>query len=1166
MHRRFAAALLAITFVLPSLPARGQTTEPLTLNDPRELSDEITSHPPVDTVEVDSEPKVALEVPAVPNGPTKADIETRIQQIVASVDLDETLKTQATDLLKKTLTRLDETAHATQRIEQLERQSETAPERIKSEQLKLEKLAEKTSEDSTDYSKLTLDELRNRHRQAFADLATLDQNLRALNEQVERWTKRLAELPALSATDRTALAEAEKQLAEIPVAQTKDSVTAARKSLLQARVNQLQQGLELYETENRVAEDAQRLLSMQRDTTGRERLLKQKQVEAMQTALAEAEKTAAKMQAEQARIAAALMDEPIKGQAEQNSQLAERKTQLLELLETDRIQIVKLREDYTGKEALFTETRKQAEQAQFSKQIGLVLRTQKNELPNASKYHQNAIERRVLVSELTVEILEWEKQRQRLLDLDTAVTETLANSPETVPELDREQVESQLREIFNDRLSLYRELTDIARKRLNRLMNLESEEQRLAQLIDAHAEFVSEHVLWVPSTTPMTYELVADAAEATIDIIKPSSIRPVLVILFKDILERPFPTLAVSILFGWLIFSRGRIKRELSHLGEEASRPNATRFAPTANVVMLTALIATPAALIFFWNGWRLTCASPLGTDFNFLGKSILAGGLFLYATNYIRHVFRSDGLAQNHFAWDLAASHVLRRGLIWGARIVVPCAIVVMYTELIADEWKIASLGRFAFAIAMIASTIILWTWVGPRSATMTRIGANSESWLARTGVTLVPLIAVFPILLLIGSVAGYHYAAVQLSWRFAVSTGIVAILIFSRALLLRWLLTTYRRVAIARAKERRAAIAIAKESTAEMPSDAAEMIESAGHVQLSDLNRQAQSFLRLVPIVLGAFGLYLTWNEFVPAFGVINRYELWPNLLQSPNPDIGPTYVTLGDLISAMIAGVLTVVATRNVPGLLDITLLQRLPLDAGARYAASALTRYTMIIIGAVATFHFLGVSWGSVQWLVAAMSVGLGFGLQEIFANFVSGIILLFERPARVGDTVTIGDITGTVTRIRTRATTILDWDNKELIVPNKEFVTGNLVNWTLSNSSLRLVTTIGVAYGSDTRLTTKLLYEVAGKNPLVMADPEPVVVFSKFSDSTLDFELRVFTNGMTNFRRLRHDLHIAIDDVFRQHKIEIAFPQRDLHVRSIEGIDMLKLQNDSFAVS
>ncbi|TWU37258.1 mechanosensitive ion channel domain-containing protein [Novipirellula artificiosorum] len=1110
----------------------------------------------------ESTPAVAeFVVPTVLPRLTKADLETRIQQVTASVDLDDASKTQITDQLKKALTRLEEAKQSTQRIEQLERQATMAPEEINAAQADLAKLSAKSAEEATEHSKLPLDELRNHHRQAIADLATLDQQLKTLTEEVDRWTKRIADLPTLTAAARSSLAEAEKQLAEIPAAETEDALANARKSLVQARVSQLQQELKLYDTESRVAEDAQRLLSIQRDATGRKQLLKQKQVEGLQAALAKAEKAAAEQQADLARLAAAVMDEPIKGEAELNSLLAEQKTQMLDSLEQDRIKIIERREDYLAKEALYAETRKQAEAAQFSEQIGLVLRTQKHELPSTSKYHQNSIDRRETVSDLTVDILKWEKERRNLLDLDAAVDAALKKAPLQVTEKNRENVESQLREILNDRLNLYRELTEIARKRLNRLMNLESEEVNLAELIDKQAAFVSEHVLWVPSTTPMSLSLAGEAVELLLELANPTTLRRATDTLRKDVVEKPVASIAVWLLLGWLVVSRGRIKRELSRLGNEASRPNATQFAPTANAVMMTALIASPAALLFLWIGWRLTKGSPIGANPYYFGQAFFIGGVCLYGVDFVRHVFRSDGLAEDHFDWDLAANHVLRRGLVWSARVIVPCSVLVVYTELLADELTIASLGRLAFAIAMVTAAGVLWTWVGPKSAIMVRIGSTSQSWLARLGVSLVPLLSLVPLVLLMGSLAGYHYAAVQLSWRFAVSTAIVALLIFGRALLFRWLLITYRRVAIARAKERRAALAHARESTAEMPSDAAEMIESAGHVQLSDLNRQAQSFLRFIPIVLGAFGLYLTWSEFVPALGVINRFELWENVLQSSQSDSGPVYVTLGDLILAIVSAVLTVVATRNIPGLLDITLLQRLPLDAGARYAASALTRYLMIVVGSIATFHYLGVSWGSVQWLVAAMSVGLGFGLQEIFANFVSGIILLFERPARVGDTVTIGEVTGTVTRIRTRATTILDWDNKELIVPNREFVTGNLVNWTLSNPSLRLTTTVGVAYGSNTRLTTRLLYEVAAANPLVLDDPEPVVVFSSFAESTLDFELRVFTNGLTNFRRLRHELHLAIDDLFREHGIEIAFPQRDLHVRSMDGLDIAKLRHE-----
>ena len=307
----------------------------------------------------------------------------------------------------------------------------------------------------------------------------------------------------------------------------------------------------------------------------------------------------------------------------------------------------------------------------------------------------------------------------------------------------------------------------------------------------------------------------------------------------------------------------------------------------------------------------------------------------------------------------------------------------------------------------------------------------------------------------------------------------------------------------------------------------------------------------------------LYAIWIDVLPALGVLGRISVgWNNGIAGLSADGLPQPVTLADLLLAVVIAALTMFASRNLPGLMEIAVLQRLPMDAGARYAASTVSRYLIVVTGIILGFRAIGIGWSSVQWLVAAMTVGLGFGLQEIFANFVSGIILLFERPIRVGDTVTIGDITGTVTRIQIRATTIVDWDNKELIVPNREFVTGNLVNWTLTNPTLRLILHVGIAYGSDTRLATRLLYEVAKTNSHVLEDPEPVVVFSEFGDSSLNFELRLYVNGLMNYRRLKHDLNMAIDDLFREHKIEIAFPQRDLHVRSVPTEQLSQAWNTS----
>ena len=247
---------------------------------------------------------------------------------------------------------------------------------------------------------------------------------------------------------------------------------------------------------------------------------------------------------------------------------------------------------------------------------------------------------------------------------------------------------------------------------------------------------------------------------------------------------------------------------------------------------------------------------------------------------------------------------------------------------------------------------------------------------------------------------------------------------------------------------------------------------------------------------------------------------------------------------MLVAAIVAVMTIVAAANLPGLIEMLVLARLPLDNGVRYAILAVVRYAIAILGLGLAGGAVGIGWPKLQWLAAAISFGLGFGLQEIFANFVSGLIVLFERPVRIGDTVTVGDMTGVVTRIRMRATTIIDGDRKELIVPNKEFITARLVNWTLTDSVVRLVIPLGLTYGSDPQQAQRLLLRLAGEQPTVLKNPPAKAVFVGFGEKTMNFELRVFVGNVEALMPTRHQLNMAIERAFRAAGIDIAIPQRE----------------------
>jgi potassium efflux system protein len=294
---------------------------------------------------------------------------------------------------------------------------------------------------------------------------------------------------------------------------------------------------------------------------------------------------------------------------------------------------------------------------------------------------------------------------------------------------------------------------------------------------------------------------------------------------------------------------------------------------------------------------------------------------------------------------------------------------------------------------------------------------------------------------------------------------------------------------------------------------------------------------------------GCSAIWVELLPALEVLDQVQVWPKPLAKivVNAEGKPelNVVTLAELAAAVLILIVTVGAARNIPGLVEMSILRHLRLDAGARYAVGAVTQYAITVFGAAMAFYRVGVGWKDVQWLAAAMTVGLGFGLQEIFANFASGLLLLFERPIRVGDTVSVGDITGKVTRIRIRATTIVDGDMRELVVPNKEFISGKVMNWTLTDTISRMTIKVNVPRGNDPDLVRQILLHVAASHPLVLKDPPPHALFDEFANDTLNFTLRVYMENRDVYNQLRHELNAGINAAFRQSGIDRTHPPESL---------------------
>jgi potassium efflux system protein len=609
--------------------------------------------------------------------------------------------------------------------------------------------------------------------------------------------------------------------------------------------------------------------------------------------------------------------------------------------------------------------------------------------------------------------------------------------------------------------------------------------------------------------------------------------------------------LALAILgFGTLIASRRMMRARLVAVGDEVMGRGRTDFKVTLIAAGYTAVLALTWPALIWAAGWFLTINPSAPTFVAAVGEGAQAAALALLPFALLIEVCAPRGLADAHLAWPESCRRALKLNI--GAMMFWVVSLVFVVSVLLnqEDESLMESLGRLAMIAASIVLSVHLMRMLRPRGTVLgPYIERHPHGWINRLRFAWYGAVVALPLALVALSAAGYTRTAIHFSSQLYGSVWMVLIAVLLFALSERFVIVARHRLALERERRRREEAAMRGADDDEAPAKTAPPAPAGADLDVIDAQTR-----RLVTITLGfalLVGFWFVWVDVMPALGILKNVTVWSSTQPAIDSEGLPTTqmmtVSLADVLLALAILFMGFVGARNIPGVLEIAILSRLPLNSGLRFAITTLTRYAITVVCFIAAFGLIGVSWSKVQWLVAAMTVGLGFGLQEIFANFVSGLIILFERPIRVGDIVTVGEISGSVSQINMRATTIVDWDRRELIVPNKEFITNRLINWTLTDPITRVVFEIGIAYGSNTELARELLVKAAANDPNVMKDPPPHARFISFGDSALIFRLYTFIPVRDVYLDMVHALNTEIDQSFRKAGIEIAFPQRDLHL-------------------
>ena len=758
------------------------------------------------------------------------------------------------------------------------------------------------------------------------------------------------------------------------------------------------------------------------------------------------------------------------------------------------------------------------------------------------------------IADLRVQIFDITQKRNELYDIDAYISKIEQDENKSFTPAEK----TQLTNLLTERRKVGSDLIKSLNNQLNLAISLELTQQQITQISDQIQSKLDQQSFWVKSNNPINldwFKKLPMSLKAQFDGIGKKIGFP------TNFDNLPYLLTYVFILFviGGLIFKfKESIKQRLAVINGEINTLRSDSQWHTPLALFYTALLSLSGTL------WFLATCQLLGFFFvknpqEFWEWSLSMAGYWWFFS-FILAILRPNGILVCHFGFTKESAASLQDVT---KRIIVS-VVLLLNTSIFSNVMDTGLANDVLGEINTIVALLFCIVIIAPRFIrTEKSLSSTTTDKRDRTIFKIVRiLLQLVPVILIALIALGYYYTALNLITH--IINTYIAWVVWSlvRHTIYRGVTVASRRLAYRRLQEKRQQ----KQQDSSDASASDDVVVITEQEEGLDLNEVRSQLLRFADLFIwtALFVIfYYVWSDLVTVVSYLRDITLWQQTSTTEAGVVTET-ISLFNLIVALIIVVITYILVRNIQGILEILLFSRVKLSQGTPYTITTLLTYILVAVGGAWAFSTLGMSWSKLQWLFAALSVGLGFGMQEIFANFVSGIILLFERPIRVGDTVTINDVTGTVAKIRIRAITMIDPDRKEVIVPNKSFVTGQVTNWALSNTVTRLVVSVGVAYGSDLDLVKRLLLQAAHEQPSVLKDPEPRALFLTFGASTLDHELRVYVGQVSERNDTLDALNRRVNELFAENNIDIAFNQLDIFIKNkdtgeeIPFIDVAKL--------
>jgi potassium efflux system protein len=1061
-------------------------------------------------------------------------IERRIAAIEARKDLDAASRSRSIEVYRQAIAEVQSAQKLRDETEALRRQIADAPDTIRGLERSLQALDTEDAPPAQPGSEtLSLEQLEERQMHLRAQSDGANQKLAELDRGLEDAATRPLEIRRQQEELRSAidgadadLREQSRQAATTHLAEAQHALARARQGARLRQLDRLTQELAYQPFLLRITQlrrDAARIEAEHFDAELRQlrELLDQRRLAAVEAARQEAGR----------KRAEADLPRPIKeleaGNAELRASIAEAGL----AINTALAQISARRSALAGVETELRLAQRRAQAPGSRVELGGTLLRNLGALPTADRYAKARKDREALIARTTDANLDTERELAGLSDLRAATARDLEQLGSAG---DHAAIEATTRQLLAERRSQLARLDSLQDELLRTLREAEEAELDLLARSAAARDQLVALLFWVPFG-PIGLNTFAELGNALAWLFAADNWGALADALRAALRHSPGNFAFVLLLAGALLWWRTRLKPYLASFAPGAVPLEYFHIRHTLGALGITLLLALPWGLMLMGAGWMLRAAPAAGAFAEAMGRGLFVAGVMTIVGQGFVWLLDGRGVAVNHFGWVAEKAHTVKREL---RRMMLGYVPLVLLVGITFGSHEVRnSLGRLALIVALVMVSMFWARNLRPGEPFIRRD--------AGTGAGVMPPIlarAVYwagiglPLALALLAAIGYYFAAAVLYQLL-----ILTLLLWLGGVMLYGLVGLWVLIQNAR-------LALRSDDRPVVTDSAEGAIVRRRALDIASIGGQTRQMLNMMVTLVFAIGLYAIWHDALPALDVVGDVELW-RYTDTVDGEKVTRPLTLGGLFIAMVVVAVTVSAARNIGGMLDAMLLKRLELQPDANYAIKTVTRYAISGVGIIAAANLFGISWSSVQWLVAALSVGLGFGLQEIVANFVSGLIVLAERPIRVGDTITVGEVTGNVSRIRARATLITDFDNKEVLIPNKAFITERVVNWTLSSQVTRVLIRVGVAYGTDPTRTQEIILAAARSVPLVLRDPAPSVFFVGFGDSSLDFEVRAFADGMDKRLPLTHQVNTAIARALAEAGIEIPFPQRDLHIRS-----------------